>query len=829
MNIRLQRILILFCFSLFVISHTIADNERIFYVYNAADGLADNSAQTINCTKTGRLVITTMGQINFFDGQHFSYIDPTTENTYPLSKYNGHSHIYFDKYHHLWLKKRHSLTCVNLTKEMFVGNIVDEFHELGMDEKVADLFCDGENRLYLLTEKGLYSVERKKYFKVSSNHILQDLAIHKDKYLLLFYENGQIDALDLSTGSMLFSERAYDENLVPKYNQTTLVNKVDDSFYQIRNGVLNGVNYGILLNFNVDSRKWEKILETPYYLSNIKEHDSILYVPSAYGYWTYDMKTHALEHVEKIKVSDGKLLLTDINCLEFDKQGGMWIGTEKRGLLYCRPFTIPFNVYGWENSKALELAKIIDDKSNNSTVYREKTVNCVFHDSRGWDWVGTSTGLQLYRNNSARLPEIITRNDGLLNNVIHCIVEDNAHNIWVGTSYGICCLFIEKNKIRFINRYNQHDGIPSESFVNGRSVLLDDGTILMQALDHVISFNPNNMATLRDNTNSDIFPKLIRMFVNGNDIRTGESLGGKVILEKALTRTKVIDLDYNQNSVSLTFSGLNYFRPQQTYYRVRVKGPGMSNKWEVYTPYSSGGMVDNSGQLHLPMPSLVPGTYSIEVQASMLPDDWHTTPYEWIINVNEPWWRTTGVFALGGLVLLVLLITYLYMFLKNANLKARRNSEEQNIIKRIKSFADRCNANNDLVLEPLREEVLNHNLVSMSDFSQEFIDVMQTIIPVMTAKGTKLFSMRELSNLAGMKLPDFYQLITSNIYKNPRPVAMQMMLSKASELLKNDADRDMEDISKECGFVSPNYFISSFYHKFNITPMEFRKKSLFKV
>ena len=98
-------------------SVAMAESEKMFYVYNAANGLADNSAQTINCTKTGRLVITTMGQINFFDGQQFNFIDPSSENTYPLSKYNGHAHLYFDKHHHLWLKKRHMVTCVDLSCE----------------------------------------------------------------------------------------------------------------------------------------------------------------------------------------------------------------------------------------------------------------------------------------------------------------------------------------------------------------------------------------------------------------------------------------------------------------------------------------------------------------------------------------------------------------------------------------------------------------------------------------------------------------------------------------------------------------------------------------
>jgi hypothetical protein len=45
-----------------------ADSERIFRAITASDGLADNSAQTIKCTKTGRMTITTIGNINLDRG-----------------------------------------------------------------------------------------------------------------------------------------------------------------------------------------------------------------------------------------------------------------------------------------------------------------------------------------------------------------------------------------------------------------------------------------------------------------------------------------------------------------------------------------------------------------------------------------------------------------------------------------------------------------------------------------------------------------------------------------------------------------------------------------
>ena len=794
-----------------------AQDLRIFQAYNAANGLADNSAQTITCTKTGRLVITTMGQINFFDGQQFSYIDPTAENIYPLSNYKGNDHLYFDKYHHLWLKNTHSVTCVNLIKEAFVDNIEDEFHEMGMDDKVIDLFVDQRNFVWLQTAKGIFCSQNKKYYQVRKKQNLQDLMTYGDKNLMLFYENGEMDMYDLESDAPIATYAAYDQEQAGQYVNSSLVCQVGDIFYQIRNGS----NGGILLRFDYNKKDWKTILNTPYSLNGLKEKDSILYISCAYGYWTYDILTEKLTHTEELTLSSGQKLLTDINTIEFDRQGGMWVGTQMRGLLYSRPFPQPFKTFSWTNPRAMELFQKLEVGTKLITRYRNKTVNCVFTDSRGWDWVGTSSGLQLYKNDKDQLPQLFTRTDGLLNNVIHTIVEDNLHNIWVGTSYGICCLKIVNDKIDYIVRYNEWDGVPKESFVNGRSMRLPNGEIIMQALDHMVSFMPDSMKTVIERLPFEIYPKLIRMFVNGTDIKPGMKLGGKVILEKALPRTKEINLDYNQNTVSLTFSGLNYFRPQQTYYRVRVQGPNMDGKWNIFTPYNSQGLVDSRGQLHLPLASLYPGTYTIEVQSSMLPDEWNTTPYEWIVTINEPWWRTTGILMLFGLVLLALLIYYVYLYLKNARMIARRNAEEQGIIKRIKTFADRCDASKGTSLEPLTEETAMQDFTVSKDFSPLFVKTIINILPTVSQKKVEEMTMRELSEAANMPIHEFYQLITSNIYKNPRPIVMEVMLNRAKEMLEENKHSDIGEIARKCGFSTPNFFIASFFHKYKKTPKEF--------
>lgn len=793
------------------------ESGRLFRKFSAADGLADNSAHTIHCTKTGRMVITTMGQINFYDGQKFTYIDAYNENLYPLSDYQGNYHLYFDNYHHIWLKNTNNVTCVDLMTERFVDSVEDEFKQFGINEKVRDLFVDHEGMVWLLTKDGVLNVEDKKPFSVRKGLNLQDLDVYDNKYLLLFYSNGVVAVLDLATGKKIHERQAYQTADISKYNKSSVLLMEDSLCYQIRNGEKEAV----LLQYDILKNDWKELLRTPYHLNNIAKHDSLLFVPCEYGFWTYDMILDKTVYYETVKLENGYQLATCLNVMAFDRQGGLWIGTERAGLLYSRPYQAPFKQYGWDDKRSVELARHLEDLST-SAQFKGKWVNCVYKDSRGWIWVGTNTGLQYYRGNSDHLPKMVTKRDGLLNNVIHSIVEDRSHNIWVSTSYGISCIQLDGNKVHFVNSYNNYDNVPNESFINGKAKCMPDGMIIMQSQDHIITFNPDNMTTLKDGFPFDLYPKLIRMQVNGNEIRTGDELDGKVILDRALTRTYEINLDYQQNSLSLVFSALNYFRPYQTFYRVRISG--LRDDWHVYTPSNSGGLVDSRGLLHLPLISLHPGSYVIEVQASMNPYKWDTTPYEWIVTIHEPWWRTTGMFVAFGAILLIMLGVNIYYYLRNANLRAMRNSEEVTMLKRISRFAERCTngrRKSDL-LEPVPEEVHGEFIDPSNDLSEEFMDMMVKIIPDILSKKTSQLTMRQLSEKAGYEVEQFYTLISSNIYKNPRSLAIRLMLKRAEHELRNTI-KPINLIAEECGFVSPNYFIATFFHYYHFLPSKFRE------
>jgi transcriptional regulator GlxA family with amidase domain len=144
-----------------------------------------------------------------------------------------------------------------------------------------------------------------------------------------------------------------------------------------------------------------------------------------------------------------------------------------------------------------------------------------------------------------------------------------------------------------------------------------------------------------------------------------------------------------------------------------------------------------------------------------------------------------------------------------------------NLLKRIISFSERCSLSGHELFEPSSEEVVADDDINKNELDPEFIDMMVKIIPTVQKTNPKQLSMRLLSEEAGFEVKAFYSMVTSNIYKSPRPLAIKMMLDHAIMLMKT-TDKSLEEISTTCGFVSPNYFTALFYRSFKTTPKEFR-------
>lgn len=809
-NVWHHRLLLLAAVLLTVAAQGVAgDEERVFSTFDASNGLADNSAQTIKCTKTGRMVVSTIGHINFYDGDAFIHVDPTAKDFFPLPKYTGHYRLYFDKAHHLWLKDKYTVTCVDLMMERFIPNVGAVIRKMGMKKDVEDLFGDSNSHIWFMAGRKLYGVDDGVEIPVLGTAELQDVDVYDGRHLLQFYANGVVSAFDIKTMRHKYDAAAFDNGDSVRYTSSSVVYADGSKFYQIRNSESDAV----LLCFDVVTRQWKRLMEVPYHLNNMVLHEGQLYIASEYGYWEYDTQTGRKTHHETLRLTGGRQLVTDVNTIAFDRQGGMWMGTERRGLLYSKVYESPFRVYSWDRPEAKRYAELMDRTLKQESLPRH--VNCRYLDSRGWVWMGLYTGLRVQPSDGTT-PFVLTKKDGLLNEMVRCVIEDDNHDMWVATSFGISHLMIDDGKISQIESYYHTDDVPNESFVNGRAMKLSDGTIVMQSLDHIVAFNINDFNPERIKKLV-LAPKLVRLMVNGHNIVAGTQLDGKVILDRAVSRVKEITVDYDQNTLSLTFSALNFMRPLQTYYRVRVKG--RYDEWKVWSNSNSDGFVDHRGILHLPLVGLEPGSYQVEVQASMNPDYWPLEPYRWIINVEQPWWRTTGIYILLGLLLSGLLVVNFYYYNRNMRMKMMRNNEEGDILRRVRNYVSRCDAQMDEVLTPYSGEIAPEE-----NGDNEFVEAMLKIVPYLRERKEGHVTMSDLARMTDMEVGTLFELLSNNLYKSPRRVVGRLRLQRAAEMFLY-TNKQIEEVTDECGFVSPNYLIACFFHQYRKTPEDYRNST----
>ncbi len=812
----LRTILLTVQFFFFMIPSSAEEIRHEFFTVNASRGLSDNSVQEIVCTKTGRMMITTLGNLNFYDGSTFNHIDTKQSYRMLLPAYHGSDKLEFDSIHHLWIKNEGGVTCVDLLNEVFIEEPEAIIRSLGCKVVLQDLFTDERGGLWFLTEDGLYNAfDDQQIFQPLRDRALQEVDVF-EKLLVTFYDNGEVIAYDTKSGQLVQHSKAYDWDKALRYNQTMNMLRYADGYFMIKTGEQGSV----LLQYDVRKQSWKILLESTDRYNDLTVSGDKVFIATDEGYLIFDLKTGEQQHALTQKLAKGSSMKTKCNAIAFDKQGGLWIGTEYRGVLYARPRPSPFKTYRLGTPEAEEYMSKMSGIAQNITEFNGIRANCMFKDSRNWTWVGTMAGLYLYRSPKDE-PVVFKKNSGFLNNGIHSVIEDKNKNIWVGTSYGLSCILFKGEDILFINNFSRSDNVPDEMFVNCKAFRAEDEHIVMQTIEHIIVFHPDDFKFVNTPYPYEMYPKLIKLLVNGIEVKSHQEYDGNVIIDRAITRAKDIYLNADQNSISLTFASLNYFRPTQTYYRARIKG--IDDDWKVYSHFNSAGLVDNGGRLHLPMMRLEPGDYEVEIQASMFPNVWEEgKQYIWHVHVNQPWWQRSGVYFLFVSLLFILLVVNFIFYNRNTRMRVRRNAEEGDMIRKIISFIRQCDACDSEILAPVDEELFGNRHQNSSKLTPKFIEVMLRLIPYVHHKNNRV-TMRQLSEAGEISIVEFYDLMTTNLYKSPRELICAFRIEKGAELLRT-TDKSVAEISSDCGFYTENYFMGSFFHRFKLTPAEYRQE-----
>ena len=153
---------------------------------------------------------------------------------------------------------------------------------------------------------------------------------------MFILRQGEVVCYDPKTGKQLYDRAAYPASEQENFNRTSLVVKSKKGFYQLRNGRKGGFFY-----FNPQNRTWEKLFEQNYTLNTlvITPQGDKAYISCVHGFWIIDLESREQQYIPVLETKKGQLVSTEVSTIFQDAQGGLWVGTLNRGLLYHHPAT----------------------------------------------------------------------------------------------------------------------------------------------------------------------------------------------------------------------------------------------------------------------------------------------------------------------------------------------------------------------------------------------------------------------------------------------------------------------------------------------------------
>lgn len=791
---------------------TATDLCRMTYTrLNASDGLSDNQVQHILQLPDGRMIFTTRGNINLYDGKQFRYIHQQEGSVYKLKGYAGAYHVYIGHDDLLWVKDWNKLWCLDLRHERYVNQLENLFLKMGIQEEVTDIFADHQKDLWVITSKGVWDAQRHCYLRlqptVHQNSLLD--IIRQDHQLLLFYDTGEVIIYDIQKDKILHTVAKPVKEYKRLFGGMSLaINGDQNHIYQVCNGEMAAV-----FEFNLQTREWTQLLLTPYTLHTIiVTPDKQAYVTCGKGIWHIDLAARKNIYHPSVITDEGQLLTTDINTIYQDRQQGIWLGTYNQGLLYAHPARQRF--HSATSLKELGLRDLQENTS--SKTLHEQTQNPLT-DSRGWIWTKTCDGLKLYQPET-KTSRIFYTENGLSNNFIHAIIEDHKGRIWVSTSHGISRLEHNKQNNKFrLDSYNQNDGTLKEEYLDNKAFRLPDGRILMQGIEGWTVFHPDS-ADLKKEC---FMPLLAGISVHGRPLTIiTDSSEASPSLNEAVPYTDHVELEWTDNTLSFRFSALNYASPEQTYYRYRLIHDADS-VWQTARHYPGESLVDEQGMLHLGFVQLASGKYRLQVMASTHPEHWKGPIKEISILIHAPWWKTPWAYAGYIIVALLALSGAFGIYYRTSRQRMQQQHKEEILILRIRSLIERCNQYEQQAVCPaIPSEEADNN-----DFSEaDNIFLNKAVAMVEQHLNTPGYSVEQLSKDLCMERSGLYKKLTALLDKSPSLFIRSIRLKRAADLII-EGRMTMAEIAEHVGFSSSSYMSKCFVEEFGCKPSEYARQN----
>jgi len=413
------------------------------------------------------------------------------------------------------------------------------------------------------------------------------------------------------------------------------------------------------------------------------------------GLKKYNEATKSFATYQHIDNDEESIAGNDVRHISEDSRGNMWIAIHGGGIDKFNPQTGKF-IHHKSDSRNLSTSIVGDwtftalcDKNdniwvgtvagvsvlseNNAIVKQYSSTSTegsnlsndmalvVFIDSKDYVWIGTVDGLDKLDRQSNTIKKYFTK-DGLPGNLIVDILEDDQYNLWISTTKGLSKFSPGKETFK---NFSIHDGLATDEFNKFASFKNRNGEMYFGGSEGLTRFHPDSIKV--NNFKPPVYITDFKLFNQSVQVKKDNSSNGFFIPQQIIY-CKEIELDHDQNVITLEFAALNYLNLEKNQYKYKLEG--FEEGWTL-----------TGNKREATYTNLDPGEYTFRVIASNNDGIWNTEGASLRIIINPPFWRTNWAYAVYFMFVIFLLYLFRKLILHQAGIKRKLELEELEIKK----------------------------------------------------------------------------------------------------------------------------------------------------
>ena len=447
------------------------------------------------------------------------------------------------------------------------------------------------------------------------SYSIQNGLINEQVWAILRDDKGQ-DWLGTNEGISVFK----DSKLINSYSEAKGMPYQDVRFIKKdkNNGIWIGTWGGGVMQFNSRSNKFEMNFRVNSYMNQLLitaldvDKSNNLLVGTTDGLVYYEINNQL---VDRLTQSNG-LAGNEITTIFTDSKNVVWVGARGKGI-----------------------TKIVGSKISKINLNEKITPTTIIEDRSGNLWIGTEgKGVIIF--DGKKIIKEYNVNNGLLSDYISLLNMDGKGNIWIGTNKGLNKYDVHHNRFYSFSEKMGYIGIESKHNATYKD---DEGNLWFGTIKGVVKLN------IKDEKVNSLEPitQISQLRVNLEERPMSDNL----------------ELNYKEKSIIFNYSSICLTDPNQVFYKVMLEG--LEEDWRPVTQ-----------QTFVTYSPLPPGKYTFKVIACNNNGIWNSEPITYSFSIIPPLWQRPWFLILCGIILIILVITFVKMRERNL-LKEKRILEEK--------------------------------------------------------------------------------------------------------------------------------------------------------